>query len=139
MEELASGSAIARDARLAGLAVDAAGLRGLAEAGDLAAGSIWNRAMAAAAIAIANMIQLFSPDIVVIGGGVGRSGPAVLAALKDHLAKLPLPGLDRSVEIVGAALGDDAGLVGAAAWSSALGVVDPAATGSGGSGGRRGR
>jgi predicted NBD/HSP70 family sugar kinase len=68
----------------------------------------------AAAIGVANLAHLYSPDVVVIGGGLGRVGSLLLDPIRTHLARHGPRRL--TVDVVGAALGDDAGLAGAAAW-----------------------
>lgn len=59
----------------------------------------------------ANIITLFSPDAVVIGGGVSNEGEPLFNPLREKVGKL-LPG-DRT-PIVKALLGSDAGIIGAA-------------------------
>jgi predicted NBD/HSP70 family sugar kinase len=63
---------------------------------------------------VANLAHLYSPDVVVIGGGLGRVGSFLLDPIRVHLARRGPRGL--TVDVVGAALGDDAGLAGAAGW-----------------------
>ncbi len=73
LEELASGTGVARQAREAGLGdLDAAAVATLAGEGDPRASSIWLNAIAAGAAGVANMVMSFSPSLVVIGGGLGR-------------------------------------------------------------------
>jgi predicted NBD/HSP70 family sugar kinase len=62
------------------------------------------------------MAMLFSPQVVVIGGGVGLNAPGLIDDVRDWLREHPPPGLPE-VAVERAALGDDAGLAGAAAWS----------------------
>jgi glucokinase len=69
-------------------------------------------ALAAAILAAAVLCDL---DRVVVGGGVAQAGEVVLAPLRDAYRRRA--GLDfaRRLEIVPAALGPRAGIVGAAA------------------------
>ncbi len=118
LEELGSGSGVARLAREAGLNVrDAKELEAAAGAGDAGAVAVWQGAIAACAAGVANLVMSFSPGTVVIGGGLGRREEffgAVRALVLSRPEHQP-PGLS----IVPAALGDDAGLAGAAAWAGA--------------------
>lgn len=59
----------------------------------------------------ANIITLFSPDAVVIGGGVSNEGEPLFSPLREKLREI-LPG-DKT-PIVRALLGSDAGIIGAA-------------------------
>lgn len=119
-EDLASGTALSRHAGVAGVPAETGSdvLR-LVEDGDVDAARVWTGFTEAAGAAVTNLVHLFSPEVVVVGGGVGLLGEVVLAPLRDALARLGPPGL--RVDVVPAALGDDAGLTGAAAWEDALG------------------
>jgi len=118
LEDLASGTALGRLAAEAGLDADGAAVVRLVEAGHPAARAVWDRVVAAAAIGVANLIHLYSPDVVVVGGGLGRVGSILLDPIRAHLARHGPRGL--TVDVVGAALGDDAGLAGAAGWREAF-------------------
>ena len=124
VEQLGSGTALARTAAQAGLNAHGADLVALVRSGDTAAGAVWGRVIDAAAVAVVNLVHLFAPDLVVVGGGVGRNGELVLEPLRDALARHGPEGRTDSIDLVEAALGDDAGLVGAAAWQRAIGAVD---------------
>ena len=114
LEDLASGTALARLAADAGLAGDGAAVVRLVQTGHPGARAVWDRVVEAAAIGVANLAHLYSPDVVVIGGGLGRVGSLLLDPIRAHLARHGPRGL--TVDVVGAALGDDAGLAGAAGW-----------------------
>ena len=119
LEELGSGSGLARMAGDAGLGdLDAAGVEAAAAAGNPRAAAIWQGAISASAVGVANLVVAFSPDVVVIGGGLGRCTGffAPMCALVRSRA-VHLPG---DLVVVPAALGDDAGLAGAARWNDAV-------------------
>ncbi len=65
--------------------------------------------------AIGSLVNLFDPELVLIGGGFGEAAgelviePARVAARRDALAPA-----DRTLRVVPAGLGGEAGLVGAA-------------------------
>jgi glucokinase len=117
VEELGSGTAIARLAAEAGLDARGAELVGLVEAKDPAAVAVWGEAMHAVGIGIANLVHLVAPTCIVVGGGVGRNGELVLAPLRASIARYGPVG--PPPDVVAAALGDDPGLIGAAAWRAA--------------------
>jgi glucokinase len=90
--------------------------------GDTKAASVWDEAVEALATALAISAALVAPELVVIGGGLSGAGDVLLEPLRHRLsARLTL---QRRPELRIAALGDQAGLLGAAllAWRQA-GVV----------------
>ncbi len=117
LEELGSGSGMARQARQGGLGeFDAIALQAAVE-GDARAADIWDRAVATCSAGVENLIMCFYPTTLVIGGGLGRQEQfftAVRDAVLSHPEHHP-----SDLNIVPAARGDDAGLVGAAAWAEA--------------------
>jgi glucokinase len=121
LEELASGTGVARQAREAGLGdLDAAAIATAADEGDPLASSIWLSAVAAAAAGVANLVMTFSPSLVVIGGGLGRRENffrPLRQLVMRHRAQFP-----DDLDVVASDLGDDAGLVGAAHWESMSGI-----------------
>jgi glucokinase len=61
----------------------------------------------------------FSPEVIVIGGGLGLNDDLFHPAIRAHLDSEGPPAM--RIELARAALGDDAGLIGAAALDQALG------------------
>lgn len=119
-ELLASGTALARLAGEAGITGGGAEVERLAAAGDARAVAIWDRVVTAIGIGLGNVVEVFSPEAIVVGGGVGLSTESLLEAVRTHLAGHRPPGLREPVAVVRAALGDDAGLAGAAGWAEAF-------------------
>ena len=117
VEGLGSGTGLARHARAAGLDAGGADLERLVEADDATAAAVWDEAMFAAALGIVNLAHVVSPSIVVVGGGVGRYGDLVKAPIRAALERFGPRG--PAITVVTAALGDDPGLLGAAAWREA--------------------
>ena len=75
------------------------------------------------AIGLANLIAAFDPEIIVIGGGLSRAGDLLLEPTRAALQKT-VDGADHRVStpVVGATLGEHAGVVGAGllAWEECL-------------------
>jgi len=120
LEELGSGSGLARLAREAGLGpLDAREVESAAASGEARAITIWHGAIAACAVGVSNLVMSFYPSTVVIGGGLGR-GAEFFGPLRDLVMSRP-EHHPADLTIVPAALGDDAGLAGAATWTTATG------------------
>ncbi|MDR0330655.1 MAG: ROK family protein [Chitinispirillales bacterium] len=65
--------------------------------------------------AVGIMINAFSPDRVVIGGGVAMAGGVIIEAVKRYAALHSWPAIFERCEIVPAQMGEDAGVLGAGA------------------------
>jgi len=110
IEDLASGSGIARLAREAGHPVDAAAVFAAAAAGAAWAEQVVHRAAEAAALLLRDLQFLFDPERIVVGGGVGLA-PGHLDRVRTRLADLPP--LERP-NLVPALLDSRAGIIGIA-------------------------
>jgi glucokinase len=55
-----------------------------------------------------------NPDVIVVGGGVSSAGRPLFDGIKENLSKRAMPVQGRRVKVMKAALGNDAGLIGAA-------------------------
>jgi predicted NBD/HSP70 family sugar kinase len=87
-----------------------------AESGDPIAREVLADAGRFLGIAIANLVTLFNPQIVIIGGMVGRSGECVLDPLRREVRRRALPDAVAGLEIVPSTFpGEEAGALGAAA------------------------
>jgi glucokinase len=129
LEALASGTALAREAeRLArehpdsGLARelnDGRELAGplvteLAHDGDMAANEALALIGTRLGVGIASLVNIFNPEVVVIGGGVIAAGELLLAPARAEVARRALPPGRDLVRIVSARFGVEAGMLGAA-------------------------
>lgn len=86
------------------------------EAGDVAATAIVARARAAFAAACVTIADVFDPDLIVVGGGIADAqGDRLLEPAQRAVAELAFRAPARRTRVVAAGLGDDVGLVGAAA------------------------
>jgi glucokinase len=118
LEELGSGSGLARLARERGLGdLNAHEVEDAAASGNGEAAAIWAGAIVAGAVAVVNLVMSFYPSTVVIGGGIGRQ-PAYFDAVSSLVERRFDHYLD-VLSVVPGSLGDDAGLAGAAAWDRA--------------------
>ena len=70
---------------------------------------------------LTNIIIMLTPEKVVIGGGLAQLGDWIMTPMRETIHKrVKTVPLDR-VHIVAAALGGDAGVIGAAIWASQQG------------------
>jgi glucokinase len=116
LEALVSGTAAERVAReLWGPDADAQTLVGHARAGDEEALAQLDEMADLLGAAIGSLANLFDPDLVVVGGGFGEAVlDLVLDRTQEAARREALAPADRTLRIVPAKLGPDAGLVGAA-------------------------
>ncbi|OKI52893.1 ROK family protein [Micromonospora sp. CB01531] len=113
LEAVASASAIGRRyTELAGAPTTAAEVADRAAAGEPLAGQVWREAVEALADGLATAQALFDVETIVIGGGLAQAGPRLLDPLRGALrGRLTF---HREPRLVAAALGDEAGCLGAA-------------------------
>lgn len=67
-----------------------------------------------------NLMHIINPDVVVFGGGMVAAGETFLERIRHHVRELAFPVLAERTRIVAAALGSDAGFIGAAACGRQL-------------------
>lgn len=129
LEQYASASAVEREAARFGLSrgdgspMSAAEVAAAARAGEPRAQKVLARAAAALAQGLAVSANLLSLESIIIGGGLSRAGEAFWGPLRREVARRVMPIHRRRLELVPAALGDDAGVLGAAwlaGWQSGL-------------------
>ena len=116
LEVLASGNAGDRAARdLYGPDADAHMLIEEAKAGDTGAREALARIGESLGAAIGSLVNIFDPDLTVIGGGFGAAaGELVLGPAREAARREAMPPADETLQVVPAELGAEAGLVGAA-------------------------
>jgi glucokinase len=87
-------------------------------AGDSKVEEIVRNAACALGIAVANLVMLMAPDVVVLGGGLAEEMPDLFV---DSVARVAnervMSSFVGSFRVVVAELGDDASVLGAAAWA----------------------
>ncbi len=88
------------------------------QGGDEAVAVIVRHAAGYLSQAIVTLILLLAPDVIVLGGGLVEAMPdLLLETVRKKTAKRILPAYRDTYKIVPASLGDDAGVMGAAAWA----------------------
>lgn len=127
LEAMAGGEAIARKGREAVLsgrrtqlsaiqpveAVTAREVAAAARLGDLVAQQIVTEAGGYLGIAIANVVNLFNPNMVVVGGGVAQMGDLLLEPIRQAVRERSLRPAAQAVRIMAATLGRRSSSMGA--------------------------
>jgi glucokinase len=126
LEALVSGTAAAKLAQEAfGPGVDAHRLVRLAAEGDSTAIEILDRIGRMLGAAIGSFVNIFRPQLVVIGGGFASAGDFLLEPARETMRREALAPAGDRVEIVRAELGTAAGVIGAALVAyDELGLLD---------------
>ena len=133
LEAFASGWAIKREAAAVATTADGDAMRVLAgggeihagivaqaaRAGDIAATLILERAGRALGAAMGSFVNMFDPEMIVIGGGVASIGDMLVEAAKRAMPAYSFVDMRRDVRIAYSSLGNDTGLYGAGALAMA--------------------
>ncbi len=129
VEALASGTALGREGRAAaesapdsaigkllaaGEEVDGKAVTEAALAGDATAIGVFELIGSRLGVACASFANIFQPDAIVVGGGVIAAGDLLLEPARRELRERALNPMNRT-PILAATLGNDAGVIGAAA------------------------
>jgi len=117
--ESALGQALAEGYRLEGPLVTE-----LAHDGDAAAIGVLALIGTRLGVAISSFVNIFNPEVVVIGGGVVAAGDLLLEPARAVVAERALGPPKEAVRILPAAFGVEAGMVGAGALAFA-GLGEP--------------
>ena len=136
LEMLASGKAVAREAQklvrqggktiLTELAegdasnITAQTVAAAAQQGDSMALSVVSKAAEYLGVGMVNLVNIFNPDIIVVGGGMAKMGDALLNGARKVVAERAFRLPAEKVRIVTGQLGDNAAILGAVAWVKAL-------------------
>ena len=130
VEALASGTAIAREARegvrrgartrlrrIPPPGATAADVDRAARAGDAFARRVLADAGTALGIGLGTLVNLLNPEMIVIGGSVMKSGRVLTEPMRAALARSSFASARQGLRIVRPRLGADVGLVGAIEWA----------------------
>lgn len=86
-----------------------------ARAGDETALAVLDRYESWLAAGLADLVNIFQPDVLCIGGGISKEGEYLLAPVREKVAELRYTKHSKKqTRIVAATLGNDAGIIGAA-------------------------
>ncbi|MDT4900007.1 MAG: glucokinase [Pseudonocardiales bacterium] len=124
IEAYASGTSIAQRARealdggapssLAALpTVTAAHVSTAAAAGDALAVELWDETIDLLGAAVTDLVNVFEPELVVLGGGVTRAGGMLLDPIRALVAREAMPPAAATARVALAGLGDLVCVVGA--------------------------
>ena len=136
LEMLASGKAVAREAqrliaqgaktRIIQLAegepqnITAKIVAAAAQEGDSLASEIISRAATYLGVGLANLVNIFNPEMIIIGGGVAKTGDMLLDTARKVVAERAFQLPAQRVRIVPSQLGDNAAVIGAVAFGQGL-------------------
>jgi predicted NBD/HSP70 family sugar kinase/biotin operon repressor len=87
----------------------------LARAGDPACRRVIADAGRAVGRVLATLVNLFSPEVIVVGGPVGQAGDLLLDPVREEVERFALPTATERPRVVEGALGERANLLGALA------------------------
>ncbi len=129
LEAVAGGAALARDGRLLAETLQSPALARVLErtgrirpndvteaagSGDAAAQALLHRAATLLGRSLATLVNVFDPDLVVVGGGIARARAHVLAAIREEVYRSALPAATRDLRIEPSAFDQEiAGITGA--------------------------
>ncbi len=130
LETLASGKAVAREAirrissgeRSSLTEITAGKIESItakevaiaAQRGDPVAEDIIDNAATYLGIGMVNLVNIFNPEMIVVGGGMANIGDRLFNPARQVVRERAFPVAAKAVRIVTAELGDNAGLLGAA-------------------------
>ena len=120
-ERIAGGEASSLQAVLdSGREITAKDINEARLAGDALAAEVWDRAATYLAVACVNICRIFDPDEIVLAGGMTRAGDDLMTPLLEKYRALRWSLTEPKTTIAVAALGADAGVIGAAgvAWQA---------------------
>jgi glucokinase len=95
--------------------ITAADVSKAAAAGDGVARAVWDESVEMLGTAVTDLVNVFEPDLVVLGGGVTRAGAMLLEPIRAQVAREAMRPAAEAARIALAGLGDRVGVVGAGA------------------------
>ena len=126
-EAYASATALIRQAKRAGEQHPDSALHGreeltardvfeAADGGDAAAQAVIDRWCVYVAAGLTDLVNSLAPEMILIGGGVSRQGERILAPIREYVAEHCFGQRQGAIPVIAAAkLGNEAGIIGAAA------------------------
>ena len=95
--------------------VTAADVAAAARDGDELAQAVWDETTAMLACGVVSIVNVFEPEVVVLGGGVSQEGEQLLAPVRESVRTAAISPAGRAARVVQSPLGERVGVVGAAA------------------------
>ena len=86
-------------------------------AGDSLASEVILKAATYLGVGLANVVNIFNPEMIIIGGGMAKMGDLLLNPARQVVRERAFQLSAQAVQIVPAQLGDDAGVLGAAVFA----------------------
>ena len=86
-----------------------------AEKGDAIAREVFEETGYYLGLCVTNLINLFNPEMIVIGGGIAQAGELILEPIRRTVTATAIRSLSKTCQILPAELGDNAGIYGGAA------------------------
>jgi len=83
--------------------------------GDPVAARVWQETGFYVGVMLANLVNIFNPEAIIIGGGVAQAGEPLFAAIAASIEKHSFPILTTRLKLLPASLGAESGLKAAAA------------------------
>lgn len=138
LETLASGTAVAREAirrvsrgegsslseivagRIGSITAEHVAMA--ARDGDCLALDVINKAATYLGVGLVNLVNIFNPEMIIIGGGLAKMGDLLLSPARQVVREKAFPVSAEAVCILPTQLGDDAGILGAAIFAFEQGV-----------------
>jgi glucokinase len=93
--------------------IDARELVKRGEAGDESALALLHKIGESLGAAFGSLVNIFNPELIVVGGGFAAAGELILAPARERMAAESLPNMAELTRVVLAELGPDAGMIGA--------------------------
>ena len=133
LEMLASGTAVAREAirrtsqgerssitdivdgKIENITAEKVSLA--AQGGDSLALEVISRAATYLGVGMANLVNIFNPEMIIVGGGMSKMGDLLLNPARQVVRERAFALSAQAVGIVTAQLGDNAGVLGAAVFA----------------------
>jgi len=88
-----------------------------AQNGDSLALAVISQAATYLGVAMVNLVNIFNPEMIIIGGGMAQMGDFLLNTARQVVKERAFPLSAQAVRIVTAQLGDNAGVLGAAVFA----------------------
>jgi len=88
-----------------------------AQGGDWLALEVISKVATYLGIGMTNLVNIFDPEMIIVGGGLAKMGDLLLSPVRQLVRERAFTLSAQTVRIVPAQLGDDAGVLGAAAFA----------------------